>query len=149
MIVQAPAPLLSKECATTTAKAGIEIGKQLEVAMKEYQEENPIALVVGMSAPQIDISKRVFIAFGEIFINPFLQRGTGKQHCIEGCCSLGDKHYQTERYETIVLTWLSKSRSLRYHRFEGRQACIIQHELDHLKGILISDHGKLRHAKRD
>lgn len=143
MIVQSPDPVLSKECGTTTAKVGAQVGKQLKKAHDDYQAEHPEVHVVGMAAPQIGVSKRVFFAFGEVFVNPFMLSATGKQRCLEGCCSTGDEQYETERYHSLVLTWLMPSRGLRYHKFEGSQACIIQHELDHLKGILISDHGKL------
>lgn len=144
MITQTPDPILSEECTMTNHKSGVEIGRKLKQAYEEYQRAHPDVRVVGMSAPQIGIAKKVFYAFGEVFINPFIQKLSGSQLCIEGCCSIPDAQYETKRHHSITLGWLQPSRSLRYSTFEGHQACIIQHELDHLEGVLISDHGILQ-----
>lgn len=144
MIIQSPDPVLSLYCTPTTAKIGGKIGKQLKKEQDDYQAEHPDVHVVGMAAPQIGIPKRVFFAFGEVFINPFIQKTSGKQTCLEGCCSIGEVQYETERHKSVTLAWLIPARGLRYHTFEGSQACVIQHEVDHLNGKLISDHGKLK-----
>lgn len=87
---------------------------------------------VGLSAPQVGINKRFFITgWGEVFVNPLLISGTERVQSIEACLSLPGRTYNVWRYNRIEL-WNGK-------QYQGERAIVIQHEIDHLNGKLISD----------
>jgi peptide deformylase len=88
---------------------------------------------LGLAAPQVGIDGRFFItAWGEIFVNPKIVREHGP--CIsapEGCLSLPGVTRFKSRAQRIVLNC---GRS-----YDGQEARVIQHELDHLNGVLLAD----------
>ena len=87
---------------------------------------------LGLAAPQVGIDARLFVtAWGEVFVNPMIVCREGEVPCQEGCLSLPGVIRFKRRYRKVVL---ADSRT-----FEGQQAVVIQHETDHLNGILITD----------
>jgi peptide deformylase len=144
MIVQDPSPILHRECWGVNYKDAKSLNKLLRKEYAEYQKSHPELRVVGMAAPQVGKSVRAFLAFNEVFINPeIVTKSPGTISVREGCCSLDDKQYQTERHFEVFVRWHNVARQLRTHTFSESQAAVIQHEVDHLNGILISDHGEL------
>ncbi len=104
---------------------------------------------VGIAAPQIGINRRVFLAKRfdkngepfEFFINPsitwyssVLQKGG------EGCLSIQDEYKDVYRSLVIQITYTDFSGNIFQEIVEGFTAVIMQHELDHLNGILFTDH---------
>ena len=71
-----------------------------------------------------------------VMLNPVILKKSGPYETEEGCLSLTGQR-KTTRYQNITVTW--QDRALRQHTgtFEGYTAQIIQHEIDHCKGILI------------
>ena len=95
----------------------------------------------GLAAPQICIHKRVVvIRNGNTFfpmINPVIVKKTGKKFLnTEGCLSL-EGCRNVERYSTILVWYMDKSGKFIAKTFNGTLAIIVQHETDHLNGILI------------
>ena len=87
---------------------------------------------LGLAAPQVGIDARFFVtAWGEVFVNPMIVRREGEVHCQEGCLSLPGVIRLKERCRKVVLEG--------GRAFGGEQAIVIQHEIDHLDGILITD----------
>jgi peptide deformylase len=62
----------------------------------------------------------------------------------EGCLSLIGKLYSVERPNWIEVKWQDENNNFHKQRFENYQSRIIMHELDHLKGILISSIGTIK-----
>jgi|SRR5215813_6021160 len=97
---------------------------------------------VGLAAPQVGRNIRVFIALGEVYINPELtpieQSGTTIHE--EGCYSLERDRfdYKVRRYNEVELRWQNRKGKWRKERFKGLRAQVIQHEFDHLEGRLCS-----------
>lgn len=86
---------------------------------------------LGLAAPQVGIDARLFVTvWGEVFVNPIIVRREGEVRCQEGCLSLPGVTRLKRRCRKIVL---ADGRV-----FEGEQAVVIQHETDHLNGILIT-----------
>jgi len=99
----------------------------------------------GLSAPQIGYSKRI-IACGihgrlEVLINPEITGRNGVYFSKENCLSLPDRNSRTIQRSGAV--------SVQYQRIDGRKkellvkkryAAYIEHEIDHLNGILYIDH---------
>ena len=95
---------------------------------------------VGMAANMIGKGVRV-IAFNdggrylEMF-NPVILKSEGPYEAEEGCLSL-DGTRRAKRYRTIKVQWQTRDFKPRVKTFTGFTAQIIQHEIDHLNGIII------------
>ncbi len=87
---------------------------------------------LGLAAPQVGIDARFFVSiWGEVFVNPKIAHREGEMQRQEGCLSLPDViRLKTRCYKII----LADNRA-----YEGQSAIVIQHEIDHLNGILITD----------
>lgn len=95
---------------------------------------------VGMAANMIGISKCIiaFEAEGgymEMF-NPKILRCSGPFEAEEGCLSLYGTR-KAKRYREIKVQWQTRDMKQRVKNFSGFTAQIIQHEIDHLNGIII------------
>jgi peptide deformylase len=87
---------------------------------------------LGLAAPQVGIDACLFVThWGEVFINPRIVAALNPYITTEGCLSLPKQIIRVQRYDTIRL---ADGRT-----FEGQQAQVIQHEIDHLDGVLVSD----------
>lgn len=95
---------------------------------------------VGMAANMIGINKRI-IAFdneGEymVMFNPVIVKQSGPYEAEEGFLSLIGTR-KAKRFQTIKVQWQNEKFQTRLKTFTGWTAEIIQHEIDHCKGILI------------
>ncbi len=114
---------------------------------------------LGLSAPQIGVAKRVFVAHVKnkikAFINPKILKFSQKQIVLlEGCFSVPDLYGHVARPAEIDLESHNKHGKLTKSHYKGLPARIIQHEVDHLNGTLFIDHvheqnGKIFKVKRD
>jgi peptide deformylase len=103
----------------------------------EYHKER----CVGLACIQIGTPKRVILVrFGDRFIpfiNPIiLQKSREKYTTTEGCLSL-DGEREVCRHKTIKVGYTTQNKKTKLEVFSGFIAEIIQHECDHLNGILI------------
>jgi len=116
----------------------------------------PIGL--GLSAPQIGIMKRVFVARVrnkiKHFVNPNILKFSPKEiDFLEGCFSVPLLYGHVIRPAEIDLEAYDKQGKLSHNRYKGLAGRIIQHEIDHLNGILFIDHvhdqnGKMFRVKK-
>ena len=95
---------------------------------------------VGMAANMIGVNKRI-IAFDDqgrymVMFNPEIVRRSGPYDAEEGCLSLSGVR-RTKRWNTIKVRWQNERFQERLKTFTGWTAQIIQHEIDHCKGIII------------
>ena len=95
---------------------------------------------VGMAANMIGVCKAIIavVVGGKIVImqNPQIILKKGEYQTEEGCLSLSGVR-PTKRYREISVTYQDESGRKRTERFTGFTAQIIQHEVDHLNGVLI------------
>ena len=94
----------------------------------------------GMAANMIGVNVRI-IAFldggrAEEMFNPVLLGREGPYEADEGCLSL-DGTRPARRYRTVSVRWQTRGGQTRTRTFTGFTAQVIQHEMDHLEGILI------------
>ena len=108
---------------------------------------------VGIAAPQIGDLRRVAVVdvsgsklgkkqdnHGLLqMVNPEIIRRNGEQLMREGCMSVPDYTGNVTRAEEIVVRFLDENRQQQVIRAEGFEAVAIQHELDHLDGLLFLD----------
>ena len=95
---------------------------------------------VGMAANMIGVNKRI-IAFNDegeyvLMLNPEIIAKKDPYVTEEGCLSL-DGVRSTKRYKTVKVKWQTTDFKTRIKTFSGFSSEIIQHEVDHLDGILI------------
>lgn len=110
---------------------------------------------IGLAAPQIGKAQRLFVVdasvlqeeypevgeFKETFINAKKIEETGEEWTFnEGCLSLPTLREDIVRQSTIRLQYYDKDHNFQDKTFEGVIARIIQHEYDHIEGILFIDH---------
>ena len=96
---------------------------------------------VGMAANMIGIRKNIIVFDNEgtymTMFNPELIKCAEPYDTAEGCLSLLGDPRPCKRYRTIKVRWQNEQFQTRIKTFTGWPAQIIQHEIDHLKGILI------------
>ena len=99
------------------------------------------AACVGMAANMIGVRKRIIVFDNEgtymVMFNPEIVKMSGPYDAAEGCLSLLGGPRPCKRYGTIKVQWQNEKFQPRIKTFTGWTAQIIQHEIDHLNGILI------------
>ncbi len=98
---------------------------------------------VGLSANQVALDKRIFVMNcsgkpdGEkIFINPEIIEGYDRCVDKEGCLSFPGLYVDITRYKSVKLKWKDLTGKECEGIFNGLEAICVQHELDHLNGIV-------------
>ncbi|MBX5466299.1 MAG: peptide deformylase [Firmicutes bacterium] len=98
---------------------------------------------VGLAAPQVGVSKRVIVAdVGEgliALVNPEILSWAGVQNGFEGCLSIPDLVGEVERAAMVRVTGLDAAGHRVWIDAEGLLARCLQHEIDHLNGVLFTD----------
>jgi peptide deformylase len=108
---------------------------------------------VGVAAPQIGVSLRVVVVdvskskLGKkeenhgllIMVNPEIIQRTGKKTMREGCMSVPDYTGNVDRAEEIVVQFIDSFGDEQVIRASGFESVAIQHEIDHLDGMLFLD----------
>lgn len=122
---------------------------------------------VGLAAPQIGESIRLFIVdaspfaekdedeedekpdpkaagcldFKRVFINPIIEEENGEKWAFEeGCLSIPTIREDVYRKEKVTVSYYDENWKLHEETFDGYVARVVQHEYDHLEGILFTDH---------
>lgn len=95
---------------------------------------------VGMAANMIGVSRRIIVfsdggTLLEMF-NPEILKGTGPYEAEEGCLSLTGVR-KAKRFSSVKVRWETREFKPRMKTFTGFTAQIIQHEIDHLNGVVI------------
>ncbi len=136
-------------------KKAIEIRKDypdLEKLIADMFETMYHSKGVGLAAPQVGLSIRLFIAdgapfeedevidFREVFINPTIQSEDGSLWKFnEGCLSIPNIREDVQRKDTLTILYFDENWNKKEKTFSGLAARIIQHEYDHLEGVLFTD----------
>jgi peptide deformylase len=109
---------------------------------------------MGLAAPQIGKSIRIFVVdataleeddpemkdFKKAFINPHILHLDGEMEVMnEGCLSLPKLREDVERHNKVVIRYRDESFTEKEEVYEGLKARVIQHEYDHLDGVLFID----------
>jgi len=141
-------PVLKKK-AQDIKKGEIDV-KALSQDMFETMES---ASGIGLAAPQIGKSIRMFVVdgtpiededmegFRKVFINPQMIEETGEPWAFEeGCLSIPNIREDVSRKENIKIKYYDEDWNLHEEAYDGMKARIIQHEYDHIEGILFTDY---------
>ena len=147
-IVTAPNPILSTQAKPVARvdKAVLNLVEEMEKALDSATD--PIG--VGLAAPQVDKSLNLFITKPTakskmlVFINPVIKaksplkqgKDNKKTFKLEGCLSLVNIWGEVQRSPEITVEYLDETGKKHNRQFKGFMATIVQHEVDHLNGIL-------------
>lgn len=100
---------------------------------------------IGLAAPQIGISKRIIVVdlsytgFVHRMINPVIvSRSEEKIAIMEGCLSVPGKHGEVQRSQKIVVKYQDDKGKFKVMEAAELLAIVLQHEIDHLDGILFT-----------
>ncbi len=114
---------------------------------------------VGLAAPQVGKSIRIFIidttpfaededhddegldGFKKVFINPEILAEEGEEWDFnEGCLSIPDVREDVWRPEQLTIKYFDENWKEHTETYDGLKARVIQHEYDHIEGVLFTDH---------
>ena len=156
-IIETPDPIL-RQISTPVQ----EVDDALRALIDDMFETMYAAPGIGLAAIQVGVAKRVLVIDlqepeeegGEpvrdplVFINPeILESSDTLQVYSEGCLSVPEMYAEVERPDRIRARWLDRDGTQHEKELDGLLAICLQHEMDHLEGILFIDH--LSRLKRD
>ena len=122
------------------AKPVPKITKQIKTLIDNMTETMREADGVGLAAPQIGFSLRVIVVdIGEgliELINPEIVESEGCEVATEGCLSVPGMYGDVERFTQVVVKGLDRHGELVSISGNGLLARALQHEIDHLEGVL-------------
>ncbi|MDA8658448.1 peptide deformylase [Flavobacteriaceae bacterium] len=117
---------------------------------------------VGLAAPQIGLSIRLFVIdaslfvdeeemdqeeidtlkdLKKVFVNPIIEEEQGELWSFnEGCLSIPDVREDVSRKEEIVVSYVDENFTPQQLKLNGLAARVVQHEYDHIQGVLFTDH---------
>ena len=156
-IIEAPDPLLRQISSPVEA-----ITPEIQALIDDMFETMYAAPGIGLAAIQIGVPKRILVIDlqdseeegGEpvrtpmVFVNPEILRSSETERPYnEGCLSVPDQYAEVERPEAIRARWQGRDGKIHEKELEGMLATCLQHEMDHLEGVLFIDY--LSRLKRD
>tara|TARA_B100000809_G_scaffold266788_1_gene331588 strand:- start:3080 stop:3670 length:591 start_codon:yes stop_codon:yes gene_type:complete len=134
---------------------------KLDMLLENMFETMYEARGIGLAAPQVGVPIRIFIVdatpfeededlteeertflstFKQVFINAKIIEETGDEWAFnEGCLSIPDIREDVFRNDTIKIEYLDENFEKHTKEFDGIVARIIQHEYDHIEGVLFTD----------
>lgn len=138
------------------SKAVTKVDKKVQKLIKDLKDTLSVQKEpegVGLAAPQIGKNLRVFVAnykgFDRVVVNPVVlktekvstkgAKPKSKKEILEGCLSLPYYYGPLKRAAKITVKYLNEKGEEITEVFEGFNAQIIMHEIDHLEGILFVD----------
>jgi peptide deformylase len=156
-IIETPDPIL-RQISTPVE----EVTDELRTLIDDMFQTMYAAPGIGLAAIQVGVPKRLLVIDlqepeeegGEpvreplVFINPeIVEASDTLQVYSEGCLSVPDMYAEVERPDRIRARWLDRDGKAHEEEIDGLLAICLQHEMDHLEGILFIDH--LSRLKRD
>ena len=151
-IITAPDPRLRRKCAPVD-----EVDETVRALMDDMLETMYAAPGIGLAAPQVGVRKRVIVVdvtrdddrrMPYRMANPeVVQVSETLANYEEGCLSLPEHYSEVARPDGARIRYLDEHGEKREIEVEGVLATCLQHEIDHLDGILFVDH--ISKLKRD
>jgi peptide deformylase len=132
-------PVLRQRSAEVAA-----VDAEIQQFIDDLFETMDAAKGIGLAANQVGVARRVAVVGVEevrlAMVNPVIVQAEGRSRAEEGCLSIPDLYGEVERAERIVLEALGRDGQPYRREASGLLARAIQHEIDHLDGILFLDH---------
>ena len=125
------------------------VGKSEQLLMDDMLETMYHAKGIGLAAIQIGVPKRIIVIDlskeeekkdPRYFVNPVIKnKNSNLSKYLEGCLSIPDQFAEVDRPSTCEVEYLDYNGNKKLLRTDGLLATCIQHEMDHLEGILFID----------
>ena len=154
-------PVLKKKA----EKIDLSQTNELKLLIRDLWDTMYNAKGVGIAAPQVGVSKAIFVAdfsffkdednffekelinMKQVFINPLIVKEKGENFTYpEGCLSIPNISENVVRKSSLKINFLDENLIFQEMECSGIIARVIQHEYDHLQGVLFTD--KLSYKKR-
>ena len=126
------------------------IGKEEQVLMDDMLETMYMAKGIGLAAIQVGVPKRIIVMdIGNrdkekepmYFVNPIIKNKNSKHSTYEeGCLSVPNQFAEVNRPSSCEVEYLDYNGNKKILKASGLLATCIQHEMDHLEGILFIDY---------
>ena len=140
-LVTYPRPVLRKQALAVKNVDGNLVKTADEMFTIMYENNG-----VGLAGPQVGVSKRILVLDVRedgrpvyVMINPRITRREGQAEAEEGCLSFPDIFGEVKRAECVEVTYVDREGEEQTLEAEGMLARAIQHEIDHLNGVLFID----------
>ncbi|WP_413495233.1 peptide deformylase [Morganella psychrotolerans] len=134
-------------CLRETSKPVTVFGDELKAFVADLTETMYAERGIGLAAPQVGVCQRVIIVDVSenrdqpmALINPEFIRCDGEMMMMDGCLSLPESYTETQRYSAVTVRYQDICGDTHTLEAEGLQAGCLQHETDHLNGMLFIDH---------
>ena len=128
-------PLFLAQKAENATEADRQVVRDLLDTLQAHRDR-----CVGMAANMIGVAKRIIIfddnGSATVMFNPEIVKCSGPYEAEEGCLSLAGTR-KVKRYRSIKVQYQNECFEMRLKTYTGFTAQIIQHEIDHLGGVLI------------
>ncbi len=120
------------------------VDEAVEKILSDMVETMHDAGGLGLAAPQVGIPKQIIVAYDgqeEVIqlVNPQLVETSGRALDIEGCLSIPGVYGEVPRAYRVVVEGLNEEGKIVQLEAEEMLARVLQHELDHLHGVLFTD----------
>lgn len=140
-------PLSSQSAVLRQRSSAVKDIQSVQPVIQDLYDTWPTVEALGIAAPQIGVGRRLFIfrleepeqAQPHVLINPKVVHARGYVDEYEGCLSISHLYGHCVRAEEIEITALDEKGHRVRRSFQGYNARIIQHEMDHLDGVLYVD----------
>ncbi|MER3412935.1 MAG: peptide deformylase [Armatimonadota bacterium] len=137
-MVKYPAEVLRQK-----AVAVERVNKELRQFAEEMVRAMRSANGIGLAAPQLGRAVRLTISAAggkpRAFFNPEIVASEGEQVGLEGCLSLPGLYGDVKRAAKVRVRFVDEDNRVREETFEDLEARVMQHEIDHLDGVLFID----------
>ena len=142
-----PDPILRKQTKAVTV-----FDHELETTTQSMLETMYVSSGIGLAAIQAGIFKQIIVVdlkSGEeditqrephVFINPKIVKQSGTTFSEEGCLSVIEFRSEIQRAEKIIVEYQDVTGKLQKMEAEEMMSICLQHEIDHLNGVLFIDH---------
>ncbi|WP_094020999.1 peptide deformylase [Maliponia aquimaris] len=144
-----PDPRLKKVCDPVD-----DLSDELRALSDDMLETMYAAPGIGLAAPQVGVLSRLIVldcakpdngdeARPLVMFNPRVLASSDEKNVYEeGCLSIPDQYADVERPKVVDVEWLGADGKLHRETFNGLWATCVQHEIDHLDGVLFIDYLK-------
>jgi peptide deformylase len=159
-IIEIPDPVLRAKSAPVES-----ITEDVSRLIKDMFDTMYAAPGIGIAAIQVAVPRRLLVIDLQepeegapedaepvrrphVFINPeILHSSDARKTYNEGCLSIPDQYAEVERPDIVRARWIDENGKTQEREFDGLMSVCLQHEVDHLNGVLFIDH--LSRLKRD
>jgi peptide deformylase len=158
-IIEIPDPLLRQASEPVES-----VGDDIQALIRDMFETMYKAPGIGLAAIQVAVPRRLLVIDLQepesdeddaepvrrphVFINPEIVHASDARKIYnEGCLSIPDQYAEVERPDIVRARWIDEHGRRQEGEFGGLMSVCLQHEIDHLNGVLFIDH--LSRLKRD